>query len=61
LLRTGSSNGSVTVIAIDTGWGAFTGTTNKATVYATSTVTLQQLAERVAALQAVLLTHNIIA
>lgn len=61
LVRTTGGNGSLSVLSIDTGWGAFTGTTNKATVYATSTVTLQQLAERVAALQAVLLTHNIIA
>ena len=44
----------------DTGFSAFTGTTNKATVYATGTVTLIQLAERVAALQASLTTHGLI-
>lgn len=44
----------------DTGWTAFTNTTNKATAYDTSTITHQQLAERVAALQAMLTTHGII-
>jgi len=43
----------------DTGWAAFTGTTNKATAYATGSVTLVQLAERVAALQAALTTHGL--
>lgn len=37
-----------------TGFNAFTGATNQGTVYDTSTVTLQQLAERVAALQVVM-------
>lgn len=44
----------------DTGWAAMTGTTNKATVYDTSTVTLAQLAGRVMALQAALTTHGLI-
>ncbi len=44
----------------DTGWTAFTGITNKATGYATSTITLQQLAERVAALQVALTTHGLV-
>jgi len=46
--------------ARDTGWAAMTGTTNKATVYDTSTVTLAQLAGRVMALQAALTTHGAI-
>jgi hypothetical protein len=46
--------------ARDTGYTAFTGTTNKVTAYATGTVTLIQLAERVAALQASLTTHGLI-
>ena len=45
----------------DAGFAAFTGTTNKGTAYATGTVTLIQLAERVAALQASLTTHGLIA
>jgi hypothetical protein len=36
-----------------------TGTANKATVYATGTITLVQLAERVKALQDALTTHGI--
>lgn len=44
----------------ETGYVAFTGTTNKGTSYATGTVTLIQLAERVAALQASLTTHGLI-
>lgn len=46
--------------ARDTGWTAMTGTTNKATAYDTSTVTLAQLAGRVMALQAALTTHGLI-
>ena len=46
--------------ARDTGWTAMTGTTNKATSYDTSTVTLAQLAGRVMALQAALTTHGLI-
>jgi hypothetical protein len=48
------------VAARDTGWAAMTGSTNKATVYDTSTVTLAQLAGRVMALQAALTTHGLI-
>jgi len=44
----------------DTGWTAFTGASNKATSYATGSVTLIQLAERVAALQIALTTHGAI-
>ena len=51
-------NGTQVLGARNTGWGAFTGTTNKATVYATGTITLVQLAERVAAIQAALTTHG---
>jgi len=46
--------------ARDTGWTAMTGTTDKATSYDTSTVTLAQLAGRVMALQAALTTHGMI-
>lgn len=44
----------------DTGWSAMTGTTNKATVYDTATVTLAQLAGRVMAIQAALTTHGLL-
>lgn len=44
----------------DTGWTAMTGSTDKATSYATSTVTLAQLAGRVMAIQAALTTHGIL-
>lgn len=44
----------------DTGWSAMTGTTNKATVYDTATVTLPQLAGRMMAIQAALTTHGIL-
>ena len=53
-------NGTQVVSVRDTGYAAFTGTTNKATAYATGTVTLVQLAERVAAIQASLTTHGLI-
>jgi hypothetical protein len=46
--------------ARNTGWGAMTGTTNKATVYDTATVTTAQLAGRVMALQEALTTHGLI-
>ena len=46
--------------ARDTGWTAMTGTPDKATPYATSTVTLAQLAGRVAELQAILTAHGLI-
>lgn len=44
----------------DTGWGAMTGSTNKATVYDTATVTLPQLAGRVMALQAAITNHGLL-
>jgi len=53
-------SGTKVVGARDTGWSAFTGTTNKGTSYATGTVTLAQLAERVAAMQAALTTHGLL-
>lgn len=43
-----------------TGYTAMTGTPNRATAYATSTITLVQLAERVKALQDDLTTHGLI-
>ncbi|MVA47320.1 hypothetical protein GOZ83_19895 [Agrobacterium vitis] len=53
--------GSLKVLgARDTGWVSMTGTSNKATVYDVSTVTLAQLAARVAALQAALTSQGII-
>lgn len=48
------------VSARNTGWTAFTGTTDKATSYATGSITLVQLAERVAAMQAAFTTHGLI-
>jgi hypothetical protein len=54
------SNVSTNSMAAATGFTAFTGTTNKATAYATGTVTLVQLAERVAALQAALRARGVI-
>jgi hypothetical protein len=53
-------NSTKVVGARETGYFAFTGTTNKVTSYATGSVTLIQLAERVAALQASLTTHGLI-
>lgn len=53
-------SGTKVVGARDTGWSAMTGSTNKATVYDTATVTLAQLAGRVMALQAALTTHGLI-
>lgn len=44
----------------DTGYAPFTGTINKGTTYATSTITLVQLAERVGQLQATMVTHGLI-
>lgn len=46
--------------ARDTGWTAMTGSPDESTAYATGTVTLPQLAGRVAALQAALTTHGLI-
>lgn len=48
------------VAARDTGWTAMTGTPDKVTVFATSTVTLAQLAGRVMQLQAALTAHGLI-
>ncbi len=54
-------NGGVQVLgARDTGWTAMTGTPDEATAYATGSVTLPQLAGRVAAIQAALTTHGLI-
>lgn len=53
-------NGTKVMGARDTGWGAMTGTADKATAYATGTVTLAQLAGRVMAIQAALTTHGLL-
>jgi hypothetical protein len=53
-------NGVQVLSARDTGWTAMTGTPDKATSYATSTVTLAQLAGRVMAMQTALTTHGIL-
>lgn len=53
-------DGTQVVGAQNTGWAAFTGNTNKATAYDTATVTLPQLAERVAAIQAALTLHGLL-
>lgn len=50
--------GNVVMSSRDTGWAAMTGTANKAAVYDVATVTLAQLAGRVAALQSALTTHG---
>lgn len=52
--------GTKVVGARDTGWTAMTGSPDEATAYATGTVTLPQLAGRVAAIQAALTTHGLI-
>ena len=44
----------------DTGWTAMTGTPDEVTSYATSSITLAQLAGRVMALQTALTTHGLI-
>jgi hypothetical protein len=62
-LATGGSiavNGTKVVGARDTGWGGMTGSADKATAYATGTVTLAQLAGRVMAIQAALTTHGLL-
>jgi hypothetical protein len=46
--------------ARDTGWTAMTGTPNEAATYDVASVTLPQLAGRVAAIQAALTTHGLI-
>lgn len=53
-------SGTKVVGARDTGWTAMTGSPDKATAYATGTVTLAQLAGRVAFLQAALTAHGLI-
>jgi hypothetical protein len=53
-------NGTKVVGARDTGWTAMTGTANENTSYATGTITLVQLAERVKAIQDALTTHGLI-
>lgn len=55
-----SVNSTQVVGARDTGWAAMTGSADKATVYATGSVTLAQLAGRVMELQAILTTHGLI-
>jgi hypothetical protein len=45
--------------ARDTGWAAMTGTPDKASAFATSSVTLAQLAGRVMSMQAALTTHGL--
>ena len=52
--------GSTVLGTRKTGYSSMTGTVNRGASYATSTVTLQQLAERVAAIQADLTAHGII-
>jgi hypothetical protein len=56
-LKVGSNQ---VVGARNTGWTAMTGTLDKLSVYDTTTVTLAQLAGRVAQLQAALTTHGMI-
>ncbi len=46
--------------ARDTGWSAMTGTSDKVSVFDTSSVTLAQIAGRVMAIQAALATHGLI-
>mgnify|MGYP000904022237 CR=1 FL=1 len=52
--------GSLVVNTRKTGYSAMTGSLNRGAVYDTSTITLQQLAERVAALQQDLASHGLI-
>ena len=52
--------GTQVVTTRQTGYTAMTGTADRGTAYATSTITLQQLAERVKALQDDLTTHGLI-
>lgn len=53
-------SGTQVVRARDTGWTAMTGSPDKATSYATSTVTLAQLAGRVMSIQAALTAHGLL-
>jgi hypothetical protein len=52
--------GAQVVGSRNTGWNAWTGTLNNASVYDASTVTLVQLAQRVAAIQLALTTHGLL-
>ena len=52
--------GNKVIGARSTGWGAMSGVSDKATAFATSTVTLAQLAGRVMALQDALTIHGVI-
>lgn len=53
-------NGTQVVGPRDTGWTAMTGTPDKATAYATGTITLPQLAGRLMQMQASLTTHGLL-
>ena len=55
-----SRDGVQLIAQRDTGWTAMTGTANESTAYATGSVTLVQLAERVKALQDALTAHGLI-
>lgn len=55
------SVGDVKVVGLrNTGWAAMTGTSNKGTTYATSTMTHEQLCERVKSIQDALTTHGLL-
>jgi hypothetical protein len=53
-------NGTQVVTSRQTGYAAMTGTANRGTAYDTATITLEQLAERVKAVQDDLTTHGLI-
>jgi hypothetical protein len=53
-------NGNQVLTIRDAGWTPMTNTTNKATAYDTTTVTLPQLASRVKAMQDVMTNHGMI-
>lgn len=55
-----SVNDQQVIAARDTGWAAMTGAPDKASTFNTTSVTLEQLAERVMALQAALAAHGLI-
>ncbi len=54
------NSGNQVVGARNTGWTAMTGTADESTAYASGTITLVQLAERVNAIQVALTTHGLI-
>lgn len=58
--KTYQLNGQAVVGARNTGWTAMTGATDKDTAYDTSTITLQQLAQRVGFIQAALTSHGLL-